>query len=464
MSFDLRLAGGRVMLPEVGLSDVDILVSDGRIAALCDPAMPAGAAEVVQLDGLAVLPGAIDAHVHLGQDITVPKDPADVTRETAAAAAGGVSTLLAYLMTPQPYTEVFDDVVTLMQAHAAVDFGLHFCVVTRDQLAEVPRYTSELGVSSFKFFMNFRGDEGRYLNLPGNDDGFLYDLFRATASSGAMVNPHAENIEVVWRIRESEVPAGLSPLETWNHLRPPFVEAEAEARAAYLASVTGASMYAVHVTSGEALRRLAERRRDYPNLFVETCPHYLTHDVRSPLGTLAKVNPPLRTEADREALWQAVADGTVDVVGSDHVPRHRSAKEKDIMQASAGFPGLETLLPVLLSEGHVRRGIPLGRIVDVVSANPARLFGLYPRKGVVAVGSDADFAIVDLSAEQTVSAAEQHSAAGYTIYDGLRLGCRVVHTLVRGRFALRAGEVTGHGQGRYLPRPASGAAALAVAR
>jgi dihydropyrimidinase len=461
--FDLRLAGGRVLLPGSQLREVDVLVRDGVIAGLCEPGARADAAEEVPVRGLTVLPGVIDAHVHLGQDITVPKAPEDARAETQAAAAGGVCTLIAYLMTPRPYDEVFGDAVSVMEANGVIDFGFHFCIVTRDQLAALPRYVDELGVSSFKFFMNFRGDEGSYLGLPGNDDGFLYDLMCAAANAGAMVDPHGENIEIVWHLRAQPPPEGLSPLELWNHVRPDFVEAEAQQRAAFLASVAGASMYAVHVTNEQALDVLERQRERYPHVFLETCPHYLTHDVASELGPVAKVNPPLRTEADRQALWRAVADGRIDVIGSDHVPRHRSAKTGDIWRASAGFPGLETLLPVLISEGFHRRGIPLPRIVDLVTRVPARTFGLWPRKGAIAIGADADFAIVDLDGRQTVRAESQSSGAGYTIYEGWELTGAVEHTLVRGRFVMRDRELQGEGGGRYQPRARSGAAALEAA-
>jgi len=458
--FDVRLAGGQVLLPDSSLREVDVLISGEKIAELCEPDASADAAEEVSVRGLTVLPGVIDGHVHLGQDITVPKTPEDARAETEAAAAGGVSTLIAYLMVAQPYDEVFDDAVALMEAHGVIDFGFHFCIVTPEQLESLPVYVDELGVSSFKFFMNFRGDEGKYLGLPGNDDGFLYDLMEAAARAGGMVDPHGENIEIVWNRRAKPIPKGLSPLGVWNHVRPAFVEAEAQQRAAFFASVAGASMYAVHVTNVETLDVLCHQRRRYPHVFLETCPHYLTHDVDSELGALAKVNPPLRTAADREALWQGIADGRIDVIGSDHVPRHRSAKSDDIWKSSAGFPGLQTLLPVLISEGFHKRGIPLHRIVEAITRAPARVFGLWPRKGAIAPGTDADLAIVDLSGRQTVRADSQRSGAEYTIYDGWDLQCTVEHTLVRGGFVLRDREVVADGGGRFQRRPKSGAAAM----
>lgn len=460
--FDLRLSGGRAVLPGIGPTAVDIGVSQGRIAALLAPGASGDAEETVDVTGRMILPGAIDAHVHLGQDITVPKTEQDVAAETASAAAGGVTSLLAYLMSPDSYERSFRPAVELMGAHSHTDFGFHFCVVTRAQLEAIPRYVREFGVSSFKFFMNFRGEEGAYLGLPGNDDGFLYDLLRITAENGAMVDPHAENIELIWRLREEVNRTADAGLADWNRTRPPFVEAEAERRAAYLASVAGASVYAVHVTSAAALEALSAQRRDYPNIFVETCPHYLTLDIDSDLGPRAKVNPPLRTRADREALWAAVADGRVDVIGSDHVPRHFSAKDKDIWSASAGFPGTGTLLPLLISEGHLRRGLPWSRIAELTSTRPAQLFGLYPRKGAIAPGSDADLAVINLDEGYRVDAAADPSGSGYSVWQDWAVDCRVEHTLLRGQFAVRSGELGAAGRGRYLHRGASGAAALAA--
>ena len=459
---DLRISGGKVFLPGAGLSDVDVLVKDGVIAGLVRPGFAADSAEVLDAAGHWVLPGAIDAHVHLGKDITVPKDPDDAGLETQAAALGGVTALLAYLMSPRPYTDVFEPARAVMAADSVIDHGFHFCLVTPEQIGQIPIYTKEFGVSSFKFFMNFRGDEGKYLGLPGNDDGFLYDLLRAVADNGAMANPHAENIEIVWRLRREAVDGRAGPLRQWFDTRPPFVEAEAEQRVAYLARIVGASIYAVHVTCDEALTVLLRERERYPDIFIETCPHYLTHDVDSPVGLLGKVNPPLRERSDREALWAALAAGQVDVLGSDHVPRHVSKKAPDIWKATAGFPGLQTLLPVAL-DGAARRDIPLATIVRVVSERPAQLFGLYPRKGAIAVGSDADFAVVDPRAGHVVTREQQASGGGYSIWEGHELGCTVRHTVSRGTVVVRDGRLTGAGAGRYLARPVSGAAALDAA-
>ncbi|MEW6267005.1 MAG: amidohydrolase family protein [Thermodesulfobacteriota bacterium] len=457
--FDLRLSNGRVLLPGVGLSQVDVLVAEGRVAGLCQPGGLAQAVETIDVTGLTVLPGAIDAHVHLAQDLTCPRSPQDITPESTAAAAGGVTTFLVYLMGAAPYEAVFPEAVKLMEANSLIDFGLHFCICTEEQSRALPDYVKDYGVASFKFFMNFRGDEGKYLGLPGNDDGFLYRLLVAIARNGALICPHMENVEIIWALKDQARSLAAPPLKKWCECRPPFVEAEALQRAAYLAGVTGASFYAVHVSGAEVLNAARAQRAGGRRLYVETCPHYLTHDLESGLGELGKVNPPLRRPADREALWAGLESGTIDTVGSDHVPRVKAAKSGDIWKASAGFPGLETLLPVLISEGHLKRRLPLARIADLVSTNPARIFGLWPRKGHVGLGADADLAVLDLKRKHVLQASDLHSGAGYSIYEGWELECRVVHTLVRGKFVLRDGQpqpLAGHG--RYIARPAAGQA------
>ncbi|WP_336659850.1 dihydroorotase [Leucobacter sp. USHLN153] len=457
-SYDLRLTGGDVFIEGQGLSEVDLLVRDGRIAAIIDRQEDAAANEVVDVSGKLVLPGAIDPHVHLGKDIRVPRDPDDAERETASAVAGGITTMLVYLMSSDSYVGELESARAAMASNSHSDFGFHFVLGTPEHLEEFQKYV-ELGVSSFKFFMNFRGDEGKYLGLPGNDDSFMYDILRKSAEHGAMINPHPENIELVRMFRDADRDESLPPLQAWNAARPPFVEADAAQRVAYLASVTGASVYCVHTSSREAVEALTRQQEAYPNIFIETCTQYLTLDTDSEAGVYAKVNPPIRPREDVEYLWEAAKSGRIDSIGSDHNARHRTNKEKDIWTASAGFPGTGGILPLTLSEG-LRRGLEIDQIVDMVSTRAAKLFGMYPRKGTIAVGSDADLVVVDMHAPSTITAKTQHSAAEFTPWEGTELPLSVVHTIVRGTFALRDGELTDSLPGEYVPRARSGAAAL----
>jgi dihydropyrimidinase len=459
--YDTRIANGAVYLHGAGLSNVDLLLKDGRVAAIVEPNDPATGADIVDVGGCIVLPGAIDPHVHLGKDIRVPRDPDDAERESASAVAGGVTTMLVYLMSAEPYEDVFPEAQKIMAANSRTDFGFHFVLGTPQHLMSFRDYMNDFGVSSFKFFMNFRGDEGKYLGMPGNDDAFMYDILGLSADNGAMINPHPENAELVWRLRGQPRDESSGPLWAWHHARPAYVEAEAQQRVAYLASVTGASVYAVHTSSNAALVAALRQREHYPNIFVETCPHYLTLSTESrEVGTYGKVNPPLRPPADCEALWEAIAVGEIDCVGSDHNARHRGNKEKDIWSASAGFPGLGTLFPLTLSDG-LSRGVSLAKLVDLTSTRAAQLFGMYPRKGTIRVGSDADLVVVSLNDATAITADTQHSAAQFTPWEGRTVDLRVVHTVLRGAFAVRDEQLTDAISGTYIGRPHSGTVALA---
>ncbi|MGX9966635.1 dihydroorotase [Roseomonas sp. F4] len=455
---DLLLRGGTAVLPGLGPTACDIAVAEGRIAALLAPGAAAEAAEVWDITGLVALPGAIDAHLHLGHgaDISRPRVPEDAARESGAAAAGGITCFLPYLMATDPFSTFWEEVVAVTEAGSRIDFGFHPIISTEAQLAEVPLYARDYGAPSFKIFMNNRGGEGKRLGLPDIDDGFLLRLAEAAAAHGGMVCPHPENIELAW-VRRARImaadPEGKGGLASWNASRPPFVEADAVQRAGLVGREAGAPVYIVHTSSAAALEAALRQRAAGGRIFIETCPHYLTHDIGWEGGVIGKINPPLREAADREALWAALADGSVDTVATDHVHRDLTGKEGGIWKASPGCPGMETMLPVLLSEGHARRGLPLARIAELVAEGPARAMGL-SSKGRIARGLDADLALVDLKARWVVERQEVLSAAGYSLYEGWELTGRVVHTLVRGLPALRDGALdpAAMGTGRYVKR------------
>ncbi|NKC32674.1 dihydroorotase [Falsiroseomonas selenitidurans] len=459
---DLLLRGGTAVLPGLGPVACDIAVTEGRIAALLAPGTPAEAAAVWNLRGLVVLPGAIDAHLHLGHgaDIARPRVAEDAAQESGAAAAGGITCFLPYLMATDPFSTFWDEVVAVTAAGSRIDFGYHPIISTEAQLAEVPVYARDYGAPSFKIFMNNRGGEGKRLGLPDIDDGFLLRLAEAAAAHGGMVCPHPETIELAWVMRERAMradPQGEGGLASWNASRPPFVEADAVQRAGLVTRQAGAPLYIVHCSSAAALDAAVAQRALGGRVWVETCPHYLTHDIGWEGGAIGKINPPLREAADREALWAGLADGRIDTVATDHVHRDLSGKAGGIWKASPGCPGMETMLPVLLSEGHAKRGLPLARIAALLAANPARAMGL-AAKGAIAPGMDADFAVVDPAARWTVTREGVLSAAGYSLYEGWEMTGRVVHTLVRGRPVLRDGalEAGAVGTGRYVPRRLQG--------
>ncbi|ETX30337.1 dihydroorotase [Roseivivax isoporae] len=459
MRHDLLITGGEAILPGTGRTRCDIAVTDGRISAILAPGHGAEADETVAADGRVILPGVIDAHLHLGhgKDISRPQVPEDADRESASAALGGVTCMIPYLMSTGPYSGIFDEVVAVTEAGSRIDFGYHPIVSTEEQLAEVPRYITEYGAPTLKTFMNNRGGEGERLGLPDIDDGFLYRLAELAAEHGGMVNPHPESIEVAWTFRARVMgadPEGTGGLAAWDATRPGFVEGDAVQRAAYLANQAGAPLYVVHTSSTAALEAALARRLAGDVVHLETCPHYLTHDVTWEGGVVGKINPPLRHPEDRERLWQAIHDGDIDTVATDHVHRDITSKDGGIWKASPGCPGMETLLPVMLTEGYRNRGLPLERIVALLCETPARLMGLSDRKGRIAVGLDADLALVDLDAEYTLRREDVVSSAGYSIYEGWTFQGKVTDTFVRGRGVVRAGALVpdAAGTGRYQHR------------
>jgi dihydropyrimidinase len=243
--------------------------------------------------------------------------------------------------------------------------------------------------------------------------------------------------------------------EAWLASREGITEAKGLQTLIDFMSYTNSPALAVHLSGKEAaaLVRKAAQEKGRPRLYVETCPHYLMLTHENSQDTFGKVNPPLRRQEDCDALWELITDGHVDVIGSDHIARPRDKKEGGTWKALAGFPGSYAILPILFAEGHLKRKYPLEKVAALTSGNAARLFGLYPHKGRIAPGADADLAILDPDLEMDFSSAAVASKPGYSLYEHLRLRGRPVMTLVRGTVVMENGTITGPvGHGRYLRR------------
>lgn len=450
MMFDTLVKGGTVVFPNAEPAKLDIALKDGRIAAILQPGFPDDiAAATIDATGQHVFPGLIDAHVHFGfaEPIT------EYTTETIYAAQGGFTAVLGYFLNNEGYGGVFEREIDHAASRAHVDYGFHFSAASEQHLAELESYVRDYGVTSFKYFMNFKGEEGRYLGLDGTDDGYLSALLEKAASLGDVTMVlHTENIELVNRIRREFQAAGKSTLRDWCLSKPPFTEAESVVRGMYFAEHHGATIYIPHLSSKMALDEVRRWRQRYDRIYVETCPHYLTHSMDAEIGSIGKANPPFRAREDIDALWEALADGTIDVVASDHVPRKRATKEKNIWQASQGFPGTATILPILLHEGYHQGRLSLRRIAQLLCSAPASIFRLNG-KGDIRVGMDADLTIVDLELEKTVDPAELGSFSDYSLYEGWTLRGWPRTTIVRGTTVMSEGRIVGPaGQGRYLNR------------
>ncbi|HLI10321.1 MAG TPA: amidohydrolase family protein [Alphaproteobacteria bacterium] len=454
MSFDCIVKNGTVVFPDLGVLRADIGIAEGRIAAILEPGRHAAPArETIDAAGHHVFPGLIDAHLHWG----IAERITEYTTETVYATQGGFTSVLGHFLNSAPYSETFVKERAAAEARAFIDFGFHFGMGTEAHMAELGLYIEELGVTSFKYFTNFKGDEGLYLGLTGTDDGFMYELMQKIARyPQAMLAIHPENIELVRRYRLKFQSEGRDTLKDWSLAKPPITESIDTLRAMYYAEQAGCPVYFVHTSSKLALDEIRHYRRRYPRVHVETCPQYLTHTMESDAGTIGKANPPFRAQEDVDALWEALADGTIEVVGADHVARKRATKEKNIWQASQGFPGTATILPVLLSEGYHKGRLTLPQIARLLGTNPARIFGLDKRKGDIFVGADADLTIVDIDKTRVVRADELGSYADYSLYEGWSLKGWPVTTIVRGTVVMRDGKIVGPaGHGQFLKRPLS---------
>ena len=458
--FDVLVTGGDVVLPPAGVLPIDLGVTGNSITAHVQRDAGARAGKRIDARGRIVFPGLVDPHVHIGytagRGMPLEALPEHFETETASALMGGVTTLMVMYRHPSRYEDIWEEMLRAGEERSRIDFGYTLGITGDHQREGIAGYHKELGVSSFKFYMVYRGEEAR---LTGNagvhyDDGLLWESMEAIAGlPGAVAMVHAENIEIIARIRDRLAGAGRDDLQAWSASRPDFTEAEAVRRALYLGEQAGCPVYIPHLSCAKSLVAVAEHRAAATTpAYVETCPHYLTHTMDSDVGLLGKVNPPLRRDEDGRALWEALAAGAVDTIGTDHCGLRRKDKGPDIWTATPGFPGMATMLPVLLQ--GVRDGrVTLLDVARATSLHPARVLGLYPRKGTLEVGADADLTVVDPELTRRVSPDLLRSRSDFSIYDGRELTGWPVLTMVRGRVLMEDGQVLGEpGFGRYLPR------------
>ena len=453
MRADLLIRGG-ILVGEHEAIRADLAIRDGRVAAILEAdALDIRADDELDATGRYVLPGLIDCHVHFNEPGRTHWE--GFATGSAAAAAGGITTFLDMPLNNDPPTLDGDSLELKARAvadKAVVDYGLWGGIVpgTIDQLGELHAG----GVVAAKAFMCHSGLDA----YPGMDDAALLGALRRAAELGLIVGLHAESDGLTTALGAEAHAAGRREPRAWAHSRPGYTEVEAVQRALLLAREIGASVHFVHVSTPEAAALVTAARVVGTSATLETCPHYLAldEDDLARLGPIAKCAPPLRPRATVEALWRAVLAGQIDCIGSDHSPCPPEDKQRgdgDIWQAWGGISGVQTLLPVLLTEGVHRCGLPLPTLVRLTAATPARRFGLYPRKGALAVGSDADATIVDLASEWTLDAGQLKTRWPVSPFLGRTFRGRVDQTIVRGRVVYRAGRVTaepGYGQ-RVLP-------------
>lgn len=431
MHADLVIHNGRLVHPD-GIVEASLAIKDQRILAIgAAEAMPP-ATETLDARGLHVLPGAIDVHVHFRDPGYTHKEDWDTGTE--AAAFGGVTTVfdMPNTVPATANAEALADKHRIAGSRARIDYGL-YGYLGESSIQQVPEMVAG-GVIGFKLYM---GETFGKLATP--DTGAMLEAFEVVAPTGKRISLHAETASIMARREARMRAAGRTDPLAHLAARPAVVATEAVSRAAVLAEWTGARIHILHISSAAELRPLAEAKARGVDITGETCPHYLflSADDYARCGGVIRVNPPVR-EADNQApLWNALMSGVVDIIATDHAPHAPPEKTRnDIWSVDCGFPGVETQMALMLSQVNAGRA----SICDYVrwsAYNPARHWGLFPRKGTLQPGADADLALVDLGQEMVIDDAALHSRSKISPWHGQRVKGLPVHTLVRGRFVLR---------------------------
>ena len=445
---DLIVRNGTLVIPGVGKLNADIGIAGDKIA-LIGGNLTQPAEEVYDAAGRTVLPGIFDPHIHIGNEQSFESE---AETETRAAILGGVTTVGIFLRSLEDsYFQHLPAFRRAMDERSYVDSVFHPQIFTEQQIEEIPGYAEQFGIRSFKFYMS---------GIPGivksvSDDVLLHG-FRTVASLGedAIACVHCETGTLVDRARsELKLRKPEGTLIDWEDAHPAVAEALAIQTAAYLARIAGAHLYVVHLSSRHGLEVVRAARRAGMRFTVETTTPYLGINSSDSNGFLAKMVPPVRTPEHQAALWEGMLEGSINTVGTDNTSRALATKkpEAGLHGSRPGLPALGTHLPALLHYGR-ERGVPLEVLIERATRSPARVYGIYPKKGTIAVGSDADLVVVDLDQERVVRARDLQGMSDFSPFEGKRLRGWPVATIKGGKIVARDGKIVAEPNGRYLPR------------
>jgi len=452
--YDLIVVKGRLVIPGQTIIRADLGIKGGKIVCISERLAQGDTERIIEAEGKYVFPGLIDPHVHIGLHLPFLQD---LRTESKAAAAGGVTTMLTTLASldklidfysPKPpiktetviackYSELLPRVEKQTKGFSTVDFCLRPIIGNKNHVDEIETCYRQFGVKSYKFFTAYKDRA----DITGIDDGLIYYLLKTIGEIEPPPIPqvHCENHEIIEFTTEEAKNSGMGGLSAWNAARPNVTEEEVIAKVCLLARHTGSPIYIVHVSTSEGVNVIKEEQQKGTHVIAETCVHYLCLTEERE-GVCGKIVPPLRKRKDVEALWEGIRSGVITCVGTDHVSRDKTEQNGgDIWTAFAAWPSMEILLPAMVTESR-KRETSLLSIAEVCSLNVAKTFGLFPKKGSIAVGSDADLVIVDLENERKVDAKRFHSIGKYCPYDGMTFFGWPELTILRGKVVFDKGE------------------------
>jgi dihydropyrimidinase len=437
-----------------------VAIRGEKVAAILEPHTEVAAHVVIDADGHVLFPGLIDPHVHYHYPYGYRSADTDYSTETESALVGGVTTAIRMHRDQRPLAEHLPSEIGLLESQSRIDMAFHLALMTEAHLQDFPEHSQRQGINSFKLYMAYKGKAGELQGILGADDGYLFEAMRRIGRyPGGVACVHAENSEIIERLASDLRNSGREGLEAWADARPGWVEKEAVTRAGYLARQADCPLYIVHISSAEGVSAIEHLRSREVRVYAEVCVHHLTTTWDSPLGNIAKVNPPLRHERDLEALWDAVSRGVVDTVATDHVAHTTAKADVPFWEIMPGNPGTATMLPALLTFGYHKGRLTLSQIASLLSKNASEIFDL-PEKGRIAVGADADLVVVDVEKECLVSPNALHSSSDYSLFQGMVLRGWPIVVILRGQIVLEDGEVKAPpGFGRFLRRGPQGGCA-----
>ena len=455
MKADCVIRNGKVVTPS-GIVMGGVAVKGVKIVSVASDELLPDSTRFINADGGYILPGLIDIHYHLGAGGPLERIESDFRTETPGAALNGVTTISSMLASLDSYIPLAPKVIEWGKGTSYVNYALHCAIETTAHLDEL-KQICDLGMCRFKmFYTAYKGEEGRKIGQLGCDDGMVYRAFEFFAGYGfpAIATLHCEEQDIM-DLLQPRYENKRMDLAAWTEARPDFIEAMSLDSAAWIAQATGAPVHIAHMSTREAVVELVRWQRAGVRIYGETTPSYLTLTKNDPIGPWGKINPPLREKDDQEALWAALRDGVITTMGTDTCPYTRKEKEQggDLWSALPGFAtGVEVFCSVMVSEGVDKGRLSIEQMAKVTSEGTARLLNLYPRKGALVPGADADIVVVDPNRETTIHAKDLLTRAnGWSPFEGMKVRGMPVLTMVMGEIVAENRELVGKPKGCFVP-------------